>query len=64
MDKNMFPNREFDWTNKLKEGKFKDIKDQYLNVFNMKGTPNNKKPVKLSSRIKDLKMSKKFMCNF
>ena len=33
MDKDMYPNRIFDWTEKIKKGKF-NFSEQYLNVFN------------------------------
>ena len=53
MDKDLYPNRIFDWTEKIKHGKFNKFNEQYLNVFNC---GDSRKPIKLSNRIKDLKL--------
>jgi hypothetical protein len=50
MEKDLYPNNDFDWIKKLKSGKFNKLKDQKLRVY-MEGVP---KIIKLSERIDKL----------
>ena len=62
IDENQFPNLEFDWTQKIKLGKFNKFKDQYLNIIWANKNVQPKK-VKLSKRIKELNLDQQFLVN-
>lgn len=52
LDKDIVPDfQDYDWIKKIKEGKFKNMKDLKLNYMKIK---NNKAQVKLSDRFKEL----------
>ena len=59
MEKDQFPNNDFDWIKKLKSGKFNKLKDQKLRVY-QEGPP---KIVKLNERIEELGIDQRFLQN-
>ena len=49
MERDLFPNKEFDWITKIRSGRFNKLKDIKLNMFK-KGKPEK---VYLSKQMKD-----------
>ena len=64
MNIDLFPDKNFDWINKINQGKFNKFDDQYLNILSSR-QKNEKKPmkVKLSKRIKELNFDNSFLVN-
>lgn len=61
LDKDMFPDNQFDWIIKQNLGEFELINDLYLNIH---GLDAKKHQVKLSERMLKLNMSNHFLENY
>lgn len=55
----MFPNKEFDWTLKIRGQKESSIRQQFINIFDLE-SHSIKWPSKQSNRMKGLNISNNF----
>ena len=58
LDIDVAPNKQFDWIQKLEEGKFSHMNDLYIDMVKIQSKRGH---IKLSERIKDLKISEEFL---